>query len=129
MKKIMFFLFFCTFFPSAFTQQVKDEDKIQIEKFESGDRGIFEYKWLEDNDFVIWRKNKEGAGKYGIVGGIITPKTKIVVKNAAIQKKDLILLNGKEVVVMGKFRQEGIGEGSKVYCEELIILILFDQYR
>jgi hypothetical protein len=114
------------FFQSASAQK---KAKVVVEKptvsysYDAG-KGAFEYPWNgrpDRKEFVVWTVNEHG--KFGAVSGIITPSTKITFINRKLKKEDLDLISGKEVVVFGKFRQEGEGEVIDIYCEELSIAI------
>ena len=113
-------------FQSASAQK---KAKVVVEKpvvsyFYDAGKGAFEYPWdgrTDRKEFVIWTVGERG--KFGTVSGIITPNTKITFLNRKLKKEDLDLISGKEIVVFGKFRQEGEGEAVEIYCEELSIAI------
>lgn len=94
----------------------------------TGDRGVFEFMSAQARgdkypQFAIMHQIPNG-GKVGEVFGFITPETQITVLNRKISKKDIDLLDGKEVVVIGTFKYVGKGEGSQVYCQQIEILVI-----
>ena len=98
--------------------------------YNDGDRGEFQYPFASyKHDFAVMKTypscSDNAGGKYGTVGGTITASSVVkVVNRNGITKENLDLLSGKEVVVIGKFRSEGKGEGMKVYCLSLTILVV-----
>lgn len=90
----------------------------------TGDRGEFQHSFTETNGFVVWRDPMPNGSRVGPVSGIITPTTRITVLNRSIRRNELDLLNGRQVVVIAKLRYVGHGEGQRVYCDELTILVL-----
>lgn len=55
--------------------------------------------------------------------GTITPKTKIIIIGNKVDKKNLILLNGKRVVVYGKFLKIGQGQRARAVCLYLLLYV------
>lgn len=102
----------------------------QTEVYKTGDRGIFRYQTAKQAgekypEFAIMEKNSGS----GIVFGMITPETKITFLNKSLSSKDIDLLEGKEVLVIGTFKEVGKGEGSKIYCKDLQILVIPEGHR
>jgi hypothetical protein len=114
----------------------ESKEKIPVKVYTTGDRGIFEYRPLERD----WRNGKtypefavmhplQNGGSAGNVAGFITSLTKVVFVDPALKglsKSNLSLLHGKDVVVVARLRQEGEGEGTLMFCEELKIILLID---
>lgn len=92
-----------------------------------GDTGEFELMAADSYDpmsITVWHTQSDGS-KYGTPFGTMSSSTKITIFNRPnLSKKDLDLLNGKNVSVIGKYRVEGEGEGSQYYCLELYIVII-----
>ncbi|MFA7202031.1 MAG: hypothetical protein WC099_03505 [Candidatus Paceibacterota bacterium] len=100
----------------------------QTEVYKTGDRGTFRYQVSKEDgkkivEFSIM-KPVCGGGEAGHVFGIISPDTKITFTNRNLSIGDLDLLNGKEVLVTGTFKEFGRGEGSKTFCMELTIFVI-----
>jgi hypothetical protein len=128
-------LFSILFFQSTSAQK---KAKVVVEKpvisvFYDGGNGELEYPWkanTDENYFVVWSKVDSKGGRFGSVGGVINEKTKITFLNEEYKGfrgegvRILELMSCKTVFVTGKFRKEGVGEGSKIYCEELSIAVV-----
>lgn len=101
-----------------------DKDK-EVAYYEVGDKGYFQYSWIEKTDFVIWPdKTLSGASGFSAT---ITPETRVAVANREISKKNLDLLSGKPVLAYARIKKVGRGEGSREYCLSLTIFVLSDQ--
>jgi len=121
MKRIIWTLALAIVFAVSVTA-VQAADKTTVFYYQVGDKGYFDYPWIEKTYFVIWPdKTMTGASGFG---GIITPETKITIVNRRIDRNSLDLLTGKPVVAFGNFKQVGEGEGSKIYCLKLTIFVL-----
>ena len=97
-------------------------DKTEVSYYQVGDKGYFQYPWIEKTDFVIWPdKTLSGGSRFG---GLITPETKIRIVNRQIGQKNLDLLTGKPVVAFAIIKDVGRGEGTKSYCLELTLFVL-----
>ncbi len=120
--------------------QESKKEKEPVEVFTTGDRGTFDYKLTEYDyktgktvpSFSIMHKTQSG-GMAGTVFGLITSTTTVSYLNSdmkGLTRKNLSLLHGKEVVVIARIRQEGVGEGSQTYCEDLKVLLVpgFNEY-
>jgi len=119
MKRIIWTLALVIVFAAVAVQAA---DKTTVFYYQVGDKGYFDYPWIEKTYFVIWPdKTMTGASGFG---GIITPETKITIVNRRIDRNSLDLLTGKPVVAFGNFKQVGEGEGSKIYCLKLTIFVL-----
>jgi len=55
--------------------------------------------------------------------GTITPKTKIIIIGNKVNKKDLILLNGKTVIGYGEFIKIGQGQRARTVCLYLLLYV------
>ncbi len=55
--------------------------------------------------------------------GTITHKTKIIIIGKKVDGKKLILLNGKRVVVYGKFLKIGQGQKARAICLYLLLYV------
>jgi hypothetical protein len=104
---------------------VQNTAKPTADTYMTGDRGQFEYPWADgtDKEFVVWRTADNGIKTFR-VSGIITAATEVSILNASITKKELFKINGKEVVIIGTFRSEGVGKNQETYCEKLIIIVV-----
>jgi hypothetical protein len=99
----------------------------------TGDRGIFKYEmsynWdtkKQITEFKVMHK-LDGGGEYGTIFGEITQKTTVSFLNPELKGlsvKNLSILDGKEVLVICKMKQSGLGEGSTVTCLDLKILLI-----
>lgn len=90
--------------------------------------GTFEYPRQgpgEPNTLVVWTETVGPDGKMSRFSGIVEPKTRIHVPNIEkFDRKNLSSLNGRLVCAWGRIRQEGRVEGTKLYLEEVYILVL-----
>lgn len=111
----------------ALTPAFAGEDKA-IKVFEDGCEGYFEFQTEFNGDtdgFVVYTQTPDAdGGRTGFIFGQITDETKIVIANRNISRENLDLLDKKHVLVYGKFREVGRGEGSKRTCLELTIYVL-----
>ena len=101
---------------------VQAADKTGASYYRVGDKGYFQYPWIEKSDFIIW-SDKSLSGSSGF-SGLITLETKILILNRQISRKNLDLLTGKPVVAVATFKKVGKGEGSRNYCLELTLFVL-----
>jgi len=126
MKRMILALAFAIVFMVS-AAAVQAADKTTVFYYQVGDKGYFDYPWIEKTYFVIWPdKTMTGASGFG---GIITPETKITIVNRRIDRNNLDLLRGKPVVAYATFKQVGEGEGSKIYCLALTLFVLSDNYH
>lgn len=98
----------------------------------TGDRGIFRYEssynWHTKKEIISFSiMHKNGTSEYETVFAEMTTKTTVSFLNPELKglsSKNLSILNGKEVLVVCKLKQKGVGEGSEVYCEDLKVLLI-----
>lgn len=123
----MFALLTILVFSNSPIMAAGNDSTVASPTFFTGDRGTFEFR-TNENSFVVWRPydvNKPDGGSYGIVGGIITSTTIVrFVNKPNLTVKDLSLLNGKEVLVWGKFRNKGKGEAQETLVIDISIAVL-----
>lgn len=101
-------------------------EKPAVSYFYDGGKGEFEFPWLEENNLTVWTNKHADGSKFGL-GGTIYSGTKVVFLNPEIKNESVNFfrfINGKTVSITGKFRREGVGEASKIYCEVLYIAVL-----
>jgi hypothetical protein len=114
---------------SAQKVQKNVPEKSTVSYFYEGGSGEFEFPWSvgSENRFVVWSERNSNGAKTGLAQGIINAKTKVTFLNPELKGESVSLLrlvSGKTVAVTGRFRQEGTGEASNVYCEELVIAVI-----
>ncbi|MBI4415230.1 MAG: hypothetical protein HY566_03250 [Candidatus Kerfeldbacteria bacterium] len=79
----------------------------------------------DPNTLVVWTETVGPDGKLSRFSGIVDQKSKISVPNIEkFNRKNLSSLNGRLVAAQGRIRQEGRGERTKLYLEEVWILVL-----
>ncbi len=91
--------------------------------------GTFEYRESSpaktDRYLFVWTETVGPDGKMSRFSGIVEPKTEIHVPNIEkFDRKNLSSLNGRLVAAQGRIRQEGQGEATVLYLEEVWILVL-----
>ncbi|KKS15913.1 MAG: hypothetical protein UU71_C0012G0027 [Parcubacteria group bacterium GW2011_GWB1_41_6] len=124
MKKVMLLALVVLFLSVSVASAA---EKIRV--FEDGDKGEFFLRGREDfevavgGDFAVMNPLPQG-GKAGHFSCRIGPDTVVSIVNRKINRDNLDLLSGKQVLAWGKIKSIGEGEGAKQLCLSLNIFIL-----